>query len=107
MEQTGSHVVLEPDPEGGYVAVGPALSGCSSQGETAEEALSNALEAIRVTIEDARERGAIPHLARKFTRVAMAAEPNSAALDHTENAPGPDEFSTEGETLDWEGEGWS
>lgn len=50
MEQTGYHV-LEPVPEGGYVAVVPAFPGCYSQGETAEEALSNAREAL-VTIED-------------------------------------------------------
>jgi predicted RNase H-like HicB family nuclease len=107
VEQTSSHVVLEPDPEGGYVAVVPGLPGCYSQGETAEEALSNAHEAIALSIEDMCERGAIPDLARKLIRVAMAAEPNSAALDYTENAPGPDEFATEGEPLDWEGEGWS
>lgn len=57
MEQTGYHVVLEPDPEGGYVAVVPAFPGCYSQGETADEALSNAREAILLTIEDMRERG--------------------------------------------------
>jgi predicted RNase H-like HicB family nuclease len=48
--------VLEPDPEGGYVAVVPALPGCYSQGETEEEALSNMREAILLTIEDMRER---------------------------------------------------
>jgi len=43
------------------VAVVPAFPGCHSQGETAEEALSNAREAILLTIEDMRERGdAIP-----------------------------------------------
>ena len=46
MEQTAYHVVREPDPEGGHVAVVPAFPGCHSQGETAEEALSNAREAI-------------------------------------------------------------
>jgi len=46
---------------GGYAAVVPAFPGCNSQGETAEEALSNAREAILLTIEDPRERGdAIP-----------------------------------------------
>jgi predicted RNase H-like HicB family nuclease len=39
VEQIGYHVVLEPDPEGGYVAVVPAFPGCNSQGESAEEAL--------------------------------------------------------------------
>jgi len=61
VDQTGYHVVLEPDPEGGYVAVVPAFPGCYSQGETAEEALENAREAILLTIQDMRERGeAIP-----------------------------------------------
>ena len=46
MEQTGYHVVLEPDPDGGYVAVIPAFPGCYSQGETAEASLSNARETI-------------------------------------------------------------
>lgn len=57
MEQTGSHVVLEPDPERAPVAVVPA--------------------------------------------------PKSALLDYTENTPRPDEFSSDEDTLDWEGEGWS
>jgi antitoxin HicB len=57
VEQSGYHVVLEPDPEGGYVAVVPAFPGCYSQGQTAEEALSNAREAILLTIEDMCERG--------------------------------------------------
>jgi predicted RNase H-like HicB family nuclease len=39
----------------------PAFPGCYSQGETAEEALSNAREAILLTTEDMRARGdAIP-----------------------------------------------
>ena len=107
MEQTGYHVVLERDPEGGYVAVVPSFPGCYSQGETREEALSNAREAVVLSIEDLRERGAIPGLARKLIHVTMAAEPNSAALDYMENTPGSDEFSAEGEPLDREGEGWS
>ena len=73
MEQTGYHVVLEPDPEGGYVAVVPAFPGCYSQGETAEEALSNARSAILLTIEDMRERGdAIPDPAGELIRNASA-----------------------------------
>ncbi|MCG8556862.1 MAG: type II toxin-antitoxin system HicB family antitoxin [Proteobacteria bacterium] len=44
-------VVLEPDPDGGYVAVVPALPGCYSQGDTVEEALANAREAIELTLE--------------------------------------------------------
>jgi predicted RNase H-like HicB family nuclease len=107
VEQPGYHVVLDPDPKGGDVAVVPAFPGCYSPGETREEALANAREAIVLTIEDMRERSAIPGLAPKLIHVAVAAEPNSVALDYTENALRPDEFSTDGEPLDWEGEGWS
>jgi antitoxin HicB len=57
VDQTGYYVVLEPDAEGGYIAVIPAFPGCYSQGETADEALTNAREAILLTIEDMRERG--------------------------------------------------
>jgi predicted RNase H-like HicB family nuclease len=49
------NVFLEPDPDGGYVAVIPALPGCYSQGETVEEALANARDAILLTIDDMRE----------------------------------------------------
>jgi antitoxin HicB len=75
VEQSGCHVVLEPDPEGGYVAVIPAFPRCYGQGETAQEALSNAREAIPLTIEDMRERGdAIPDPAGELVhRVAVGA----------------------------------
>ena len=76
MEQTGYHVVLKPDPEGGYVAVVPAFPGCYSQGETAEEAVSNVREAILLAIGDMRERGdAIPDPAGELVRrVAVGAK---------------------------------
>ena len=34
-------VILEPDEKSGYVVTCPSLSGCYSQGETIDEALSN------------------------------------------------------------------
>ncbi len=40
------HVKLEKAEDGYFVAEVPALPGCVSQGETEEEALSNAKEAI-------------------------------------------------------------
>ncbi len=44
-------VVLDPDPEdGGYTVTVPSLPGCFSQGETVEEALANAQEAITVHV---------------------------------------------------------
>ena len=39
-------VILEPEEDGGYSIHCPALPGCSSQGDTLEEALTNIKEAI-------------------------------------------------------------
>ena len=50
-------VILEPDEESGYVVTCPSLSGCYSQGETIDEALSNIREAIELCLEDLNERG--------------------------------------------------
>lgn len=44
--KTALTVILEPEEEGGYSIHCPALPGCSSQGDTLEEALSNIREAI-------------------------------------------------------------
>ena len=44
-------VVLTPTAEGGFSVTAPALHGCTSQGETREEALSMIREAIGVYIE--------------------------------------------------------
>lgn len=40
------NVVHEPAEEGGFNVTVPALDGCFTQGETEEEALNNAKEAI-------------------------------------------------------------
>jgi len=45
-------VVLEPDPDGGYVVACPTLPGCYSQGDTLDEALENIREAIELCLED-------------------------------------------------------
>lgn len=50
-------VVLEQEPDGGYVVSVPALPGCTSQGDTREEALVNIREAAEVYLEHFRERG--------------------------------------------------
>jgi antitoxin HicB len=51
-------VLLEPDAEaGGFVVKVPALPGCVTQGETVDEALANAREAIELVLEDMAERG--------------------------------------------------
>ena len=45
------YVTLEPAEEGGFNASVPALEGCFTQGETEEEALENAKEAILCYLE--------------------------------------------------------
>jgi antitoxin HicB len=39
-------VILEPQPEGGYTVQVPALPGCITEGDTREEALAMAEDAI-------------------------------------------------------------
>ncbi len=45
------NVKLEKAEEGGYVVTVPALDGCFTQGETVEDALENAKEAILCYLE--------------------------------------------------------
>jgi len=50
-------VVLEPDPEGGFTVLVPALPGVVTEGESVAEALANARDAIRLCLEDLHEQG--------------------------------------------------
>ena len=50
-------VILEPQPDGGYVIHCPSLPGCYSQGATIDEALAGIREAIDVCIDDMRAHG--------------------------------------------------
>jgi predicted RNase H-like HicB family nuclease len=46
-------IVIDPDPdEGGFTVTVPALPGCVTQGETVEERVVHAQEAIGLYIED-------------------------------------------------------
>jgi predicted RNase H-like HicB family nuclease len=45
-------VILEQEPDGGYVASVPALPGCVSQGDTRDEVMKNIREAADLYIED-------------------------------------------------------
>ena len=53
----GYTVVLESEREGGFVVSVPALPGCFTQGESRNEALKNAREAIAAYVEELRSRG--------------------------------------------------
>lgn len=45
-------IVVDPDPAGGYTVTVPALLGCITQGETTEECIAHAQEAIVLYLED-------------------------------------------------------
>jgi len=50
-------VLIHQAEEGGYWVEVPAISGCLSQGETIEEALTNVKEAIALHLEVLKEEG--------------------------------------------------
>ncbi|MDP3878940.1 MAG: type II toxin-antitoxin system HicB family antitoxin [Dehalococcoidales bacterium] len=53
-------VILEPEEDGGYSVHCPALPGCSSQGDTLDEALSNIREAILGVLKVRQQEGMSP-----------------------------------------------
>lgn len=51
-------IILHPDvEEGGYTVTVPALPGCVTQGETMEEAIAMAKDAIRLHVEAMKADG--------------------------------------------------
>jgi predicted RNase H-like HicB family nuclease len=50
-------VPLGADDGGGFAAIVPELPGCRSDGDTPQEALDNAYDAVRCWLEAAREMG--------------------------------------------------
>jgi predicted RNase H-like HicB family nuclease len=50
-------VILEPEPDGGYSVICPAIPGCVSQGDSVDEALANIREAILLCLDVRREEG--------------------------------------------------
>ena len=50
-------ILLTKEDEGGYMVTVPALAGCITQGDTIEEALAMAQEAIEIYIEELQSRG--------------------------------------------------
>lgn len=51
--------VFESQPEGGFYAYSPDLPGVHTQGDTLEDAIANAQEALALYVEDARETGEV------------------------------------------------
>jgi len=50
-------ILLRKEPEGGYTVIVPSLSGCITYGDTVEEAIEMAKEAIELYIESLKEHG--------------------------------------------------
>ena len=57
MEKLHYAVILEREEDGGYHAFCPALKGCHTQGDTLEETLVNAREAIEAYLESLQKHG--------------------------------------------------
>ncbi len=57
MRQLSYRILLRKEPEGGYTVIVPTLPGCVTYGETIEEAVERAKEAIEVYIESLQEHG--------------------------------------------------
>lgn len=55
MDRKKVTVFVIPGQESGYVAFFPFFPSCATQGETVEETLKNAKEALELTLEDLRE----------------------------------------------------
>lgn len=51
MEQSLYQILLTPEEEGGFSVSVPALPGCFTQGETMDEAIEMAKEAISLYVE--------------------------------------------------------
>jgi antitoxin HicB len=68
-------VVLEPQEDGGFTVLVPALPEVVTEGDTEDEALANAAEAIRAILAYRRDHGlAIPADAQpEIRRVTVAA----------------------------------
>ena len=68
-------VVLEPQEEGGFTVLVPALPEVVTEGDSEKEALANAEEAIRAILAFRRDHGiAIPGDARpEIRRITVAA----------------------------------
>ncbi|MCD6170108.1 MAG: type II toxin-antitoxin system HicB family antitoxin [Candidatus Latescibacterota bacterium] len=57
MEILSYRILLRKEPEGGYTVIIPSLPGCITYGDTIEEAIKMAKEAIELYIESLKEHG--------------------------------------------------
>ncbi len=59
MKVLNYRILLRKEPEGGYTVMVPSLPGCVTYGETIDEAIDMAKEAIELYIESLKEHGEI------------------------------------------------
>jgi predicted RNase H-like HicB family nuclease len=57
MKVLSYRILLRKEPEGGYTVIVPSLPGCVTYGETIEEAIEMAREAIELYLESLKEHG--------------------------------------------------
>jgi len=57
MNSLSYRILLKKEPEGGYTVTVPTLVGCVTYGETVEEAIEMAREAIALYIESLKAHG--------------------------------------------------
>jgi len=57
MKQRTYRILLNREPEGGFTVTVPALPGCITYGETMDEAISNAKEAVELFLESLTAHG--------------------------------------------------
>ncbi len=57
MRNLNYRILLRKEPEGGYTVTVPTLPGCVTYGETVDEAIEMAREAIELYIEHLQEKG--------------------------------------------------
>ena len=73
-ENRSYSVILEPQEGGGFTVLVPALPEVVTEGDSEQEALANAQEAIRAVLEYRRDQGlTIPSDARPQVRHATVA----------------------------------
>ena len=57
MKVLSYRVLLRKEPEGGYTVIVPSLPGCVTYGDTIDEGITKAKEAIELYLESLREHG--------------------------------------------------
>lgn len=60
-EHLSFRIILRPEPEGGYTVSVPALPGCVTYGDTVEQAMIMAKDAVAVYIESMKAHGEEVH----------------------------------------------